>query len=206
MLLPKTRAKYPRQSYLLSVIKSGSISTATNATKLVLFAMAWVSEFDAPTVKISKSYIQLLTGLSLNTIKTALRWLRTNGVIAVINGETGGRGVWPTYEIREYTKGGKDRPPLIKAIESKKGANGNEKGGQSIAQTGADSDPHSKTYNTSRLIKSSISKFRDAGGSDQAEHLATNAEKVNKQSAERILRDVGFELNVHGGIICREDT
>ena len=201
----KTQSKYARQSYLNSVIKSVADSDATIGTMSVLFAMAWHSEFDAPRVQITKPYIKLYTGLSLKTIKTSLRWLRSNGVIIVVSGETGGQGVWPTYEIHKLEKGGIGSPPFDLTVEIDKGGNGRSIQEKIVANTGVANAPHPRPSVTSSVIKSSISKSWDAKDIARTENEPPESDKTKKDSAKRILLEAGYELNQQGGIISRED-
>lgn len=65
--------------------------------------MCWAASFDEPSVKITKPQIMKITGAKQQRhVITAFNKLKEVGMIRVVSGGAGGKGVAPKYEIRPY--------------------------------------------------------------------------------------------------------
>jgi len=90
--------KYQRQKHINAVMKK---SGAKYSVQAILMAMCSRSEFDAPTVTITKAEIFfLIGGLHRRYIMGGLRQLEADGVIEVIKNGQGGHGIAPTYLLK----------------------------------------------------------------------------------------------------------
>lgn len=85
-------------------------SASRNGTRQVLSEMCSEASFKKPEVKISKPQLVELTGLSINTVKAALRFLKSEGSIVQVLGGKGGHGVAPTYQL-VIIQGDNSEPP-----------------------------------------------------------------------------------------------
>ncbi|MBD0865329.1 MAG: GntR family transcriptional regulator [Rhodobacteraceae bacterium] len=59
--------------------------------------MYWQAEFDRPVVTITKRQIAKITELKKTIIREALKFLKAEGLIEVIENRSGGRSRVPTY-------------------------------------------------------------------------------------------------------------
>jgi hypothetical protein len=86
-------------SYASHTHKVLQASKATRAARAVLAEMCRSSEFNKPTVTITKPQLVDACRYSMKTIKEALKVLLEEGSIEGIMNQQGGRGVAPTYRL-----------------------------------------------------------------------------------------------------------
>ena len=100
-------------------------SSSTHSARAVLMVMCWRSDFERPEVSITKPQIAEATGLHLESIRLAFRFLADEGSIEVIRNALGGRGNAPRYRLQiahkganNLGKGANNLPPTIESIDS----------------------------------------------------------------------------------------
>lgn len=103
--MPRANAGYTHAGHIHAVLTR---SGARLSARLVLAEACRVAEFDRPETTFTKEQIMRNTGLSLSSVKRALHYLRSRGVLVPIRHFEGGKGNAVTYRLVAIGQGEDD--------------------------------------------------------------------------------------------------